>query len=183
LTFEENATLRRTPEVAAGSDGAFEFPMVLPGTYRPVISGAASIQVMGPATVVVPQSDLSGVQIAVAARKEINGKVTVEGGGSSSLPSLLLIVANRVQSTVSVQSDGTFKVTLPVGSAPISVVAPGYIVRAVTYGASNLLQQPLTVGVTDTAELRVTVASTSPADGDGIGIIIGAPTPVTPTIK
>jgi hypothetical protein len=91
-----------------------------------------------------------------------------------------VIVANRVQSTISVQPDGTFKTMLPVGSTPFSLSAPGYIVRAVTYGASNLLQQPLTVGATDLAELRVTVEALGGLDADDIRVIIGAPTPLTP---
>jgi hypothetical protein len=180
LMLEEGATLRRTPEVALAADGSFEFAMVLPGTYRAVTSGATSIQVMGPASIVVPSNDLAGQQILIAVRKEVSGKVTVEGPASSKPPTLLVIVANRVQSTISVQPDGTFKTMLPVGSTPFSLSAPGYIVRAVTYGASNLLQQPLTVGATDLAELRVTVEALGGLDADDIRVIIGAPTPLTP---
>jgi hypothetical protein len=146
-------------------DGSFEFPMVLPGTYRAVTLGAPSIQVLGPASIVVPSGDLSGLQIAVSARKEVRGKITVEGTEKRP-PTILLIVSNRVQSTVPVEPDGSFKAMLAVGSSPFNLAAPGYTVRSVTYGASNLLQQPLTVGATDTAELRVTVTANPSIDDD-----------------
>jgi hypothetical protein len=165
IVLEDQASGRRTAEAAVGPDGAFEFPMILPGTYRPVVTGGQPAQVLAPPTVVIPGVDLTGVQIAVAPLKRVTGKVAFDGRPPDELPSLLIFVYNRVQSTVVIQPDGTFSMMLAVGRSSFAAVVPGYTVKSLTYGASNLLTEPVTVGLTDTAELQVTLLSTAVLDG------------------
>jgi hypothetical protein len=67
------------PSAVVGADGSFEFPQVLPGAYRAVIStppGSTS-----EFNIVVPNRDLTGIELEVPALKEVSGRIAVEDGG------------------------------------------------------------------------------------------------------
>ncbi|HEX5000322.1 MAG TPA: hypothetical protein VFY29_19020 [Terriglobia bacterium] len=158
IVLEDSSTLKLTPEARASVDGSFEFPRVLPGSYRPMLTGAQDLQIMSPVTLVVPNTDLTGIRVAVTPLKQITGKVILEGTQPIPYPSLVVIAVNRFQTSFRPQPDGTFTVSLPVGSSPTRLIAPGFRLRSFVYGASNLLEEPLTVGANDAAEFRVTLS-------------------------
>jgi len=64
------------------------------------------------------------------------------------------------------QSGGTFQTTLPVGTiqagAPTGLPA-AYQVKSITYGSTDLLRESLTVSGSDTAELVITLTTSTPS--------------------
>jgi hypothetical protein len=94
-------------EALINKDGSFEIPKMMPGTY------AASFNLTGevgsaPMTVIVPNRDLTGLEIAAPAPVEIAGRVAVDGNGNPPKFSLTLIRGGNL--TVGADSNGTFSV-------------------------------------------------------------------------
>lgn len=156
----ENVTIRPY------ADGTFELPMVLPGPYQVRITPAIPV----PAVVVaIPSKDVTDLQIALPALREISGRVTVEGGPSRLL-FLSLSVFNPGAGAVSINAvadaDGRFKVSLPEGERRLSLNVAGYTVKAFSFGSVDLLKDPLMIGATNTEELKLTLTPDAPSGGD-----------------
>jgi hypothetical protein len=147
-------------------DGTFELPMVLPGPYQARITPPIPAP---PVLLVIPSKDVADVQIALPALREISGRVTVEGG-SSRLLYLSIVIANPIAhlSSVVADTDGRFKVTLPEGDSRVSVNVAGYAVKSLTFGAADLLKDPITITATSADELGVTLTGNGPIDRDGL---------------
>jgi hypothetical protein len=116
-----NATGERL-EVPVNSDGTFEFPKVLPGSYMATIT---SPPIPFPnSTVLVTYAD-TNVDIVLAPMKSVSGRLTVEG--TASLPRLNFSLPAPATGgyTTSVdavsQPDGSFKVLLPEGERQITM--------------------------------------------------------------
>jgi len=174
-----------------GTDGSFEFPKLLPGTYSININ-PSPISLPG-TSIVMPNSDLSGVQISFPPSKEITGRVSVEDGGPIPVTSLNLLgtfglaleagqptlaqllvgssqLRNSLYVSLTLQKDGTFKATLPEGQYRITANpqfrnASGsvYTVKAFTYGTTDLTKDSASVSTTDTASMNLVFGPTSPA--------------------
>jgi hypothetical protein len=152
-------------------DGAFEFPSVFPGNYTAELSGVVLRITVPTLNVPVKKEDVTGLELVVPRQKEILGRVVLEGRGS--MPwfgfSLYPLVSPPnsdgrliVNVNVNPSSDGTFRLTLPEGerrAGGLSGLAPGYFVKAITYGNVDLLTTPMKVRTEDTSELVVTVAT------------------------
>jgi hypothetical protein len=145
-------------------DGTFELPMVLPGPYQARITPPIPAP---PVLLVIPSKDVADVQIALPALREISGRVTVEGAPSRLLL-LSIVVSNLNVISVVADTDGRFKVTLPEGENRISVNAAGYLAKSLTFGAADLLKDPIKIGATNTDELRVTLTYSGPDRGEGL---------------
>jgi len=139
---------------AVTPDGTFEFPGVLPGTYR---MGLARQNPNVPdVTVIVADRDLSLV-IPTTIVKSIQGKVTIEGGGPAPRFGLVYRTARAFESSVALSSnssvlipgaDGSFMVALPEGEYEVGISSTtpiGYAVRSFTYGTTDLLNNKIVV--------------------------------------
>jgi hypothetical protein len=56
------------------------------------------------------------------------------------------------------QSDGSFTLTLPEGEWRLTLNASGFTLKAMTYGATDLLKNSINIRTGSTEELRVTLA-------------------------
>src|SRR5215471_21345499 len=157
---------------AVGDNGAFEFPMVLPGTYTVRTVPAIALAPATPVT--VGSTNVTNVELRIPATKEVTGKITVRGNvpiprltfsllpvgaQATPAPGNLSVVNGVVVSTpvgsVSVPTNpvpaGDFKVTLPDGDRQISIlptsIPAGYKVESFAYGATDLLKNPLHIAL------------------------------------
>jgi hypothetical protein len=213
-------------ETQVGPDGSFELPRVLPGTYSAYVRSNTATAASA-VSIVVPNRDLAGIELALPAVKEISGRIAVEDGGPfprfalilSEVPSIakatpnpggstptlaqLLVTTNGavngirpLQTTIgiAVQQDGSFKASLPEGSYQIAAnitgngsAPPPYSLKAFTYGARNVLKDPIVVSTTEDAELGLTFAPVS--SGSWVKVsgkvtgLTGSQTPPTVTLN
>jgi protein TonB len=58
------------------------------------------------------------------------------------------------------EPDGTFRVAMPEGERRTNLNAPGFTVKAFSYGAANLLRDPLRISAADSAEFSITLSFT-----------------------
>jgi len=149
-------------DTALNVDGSFEYPRVLRGVYTARLTPAIPVP---DTTIIVPSGkDLSGIEITIPALREVAGRVVVEGL-SQMAPRLTFILSDpsrasqlgNVSSAGIAQSDGTFKVILPESEHKVSLNVPGYSVRTLTYGSTDLLRDPLKISSTESQELHVTL--------------------------
>ncbi len=151
----------REQVVTAGTDGSFEFPEVLPGSYRASVTGIDSMK--GVVTsLVVPDAGVDNLTIRVPMRKDIRGRIVVEGGGPIPFAKLTLrsTTPDSTETSVEVESDtdGTFHAALLEGSILGGVALPGgYELIAASYGAASLSHPPLLISGTDDSELQIRV--------------------------
>jgi hypothetical protein len=165
-----------------GADGAFEFPMVLPGTYTARTQPANPLA--GTTPVTVGAADLTNVEIRLPASKEVSGKIALRGNypmprlsfsltpvgaarPAANVPTtitlaggqVVALASNGVNVPANPGPDGLFKVALPDGDRQITIagLTPGFNVESFTYGSTDLLKNPLHVALNDTAELSIVV--------------------------
>ena len=161
-------TQPRTAAVRA--DGTFEIDEVLPGDYSVMVTGLDTLDLAG-ARLAVTNADVRDFEIEIL-RREIRGKVIVEGGGP--MVTALTLSFKEVQEPGSPVGgfkilnagirplpDGTFTALLPeeeqlvntgYGGAPC-----GYKLRSLIYGATDVLKLPLKVLKAYTSELQITL--------------------------
>jgi hypothetical protein len=146
---------------------------VFPGNYSLRVTGAGILN--SPSVpVAVASVDLTNIEIAVPRQKEITGRVILEGlapmprfqiSALSSAPPVGSVNAPSISSPTTLinpQPDGTFRLTLLVGEhsmGPAIGLPTGYSIKSFTYGAADLLKNPLKVGDKDTDELRFTITT------------------------
>jgi hypothetical protein len=167
---------------AVGADGAFEFPMVLPGNYT--VRTVPPIALAPPTPVTVGSTNVTNVEVRIPATREVTGKITVRGNvpvprlmfsllpvGApvAPAPNNLSVINGAVVSTpvgsVTVPAnpgpDGDFKVTLPDGDRQIAIlpasIPAGYEVESFAYGATDLLKNPFHIALNDTSEIAIAV--------------------------
>ena len=167
-----------TLDVPINPDGSFEFARVLPGSYTARLMPPLPVP-LAP-IVVLNNKGLIGVEIHIPSMKEVAGQVVIEGGLQNA-PPLSFIVSNSAGTptgTVAVaatnQGNGAFKVTLPEGERRVTVSAPGYVVRSITYGSTDLLKDSLKIAASDSAQIRVMLAALSGTPVPG-GVLGGVP--------
>jgi hypothetical protein len=166
------------------ADGSFGFSRVLPGSY------AASLQPMASTTnsftLVVPNRDLTDIELAAPGMKEVSGSIVVEEGGL--LPRVTLSVNGAPGVTIvskdptpgsaelfvtptrnvsnfptqlglNVQSDGSFKVALPEGEYRLAIAAVN-----VNASASPYTLKSFTYGAADLLNNAIVVSSADSAE-------------------
>ena len=162
------------------SDGSFEFSRVLPGTYSAFAFTATSVSAPVPLT--VGGANLTNLTIRLPAPKDVSGRIIVQGDVRMPrlaffLASLSGIPASSATLPVNPEPDGSFRIGLPQGERQISVVAgtipPGYKLASLTYGATDLLKNPLRIAPTDGEELRVVFDATAITRVNVSGRVIG----------
>jgi TonB family protein len=172
-------------QLRVNPDGSFEIPQILPGTYQVRLNPASSaILPTQPIALVIPNQDATNLIIPLPLMKEVQGVVAnnsgagVQGRISLSYSETRTNGSSSGSVSVATQADGKFAIQMPEGERRISVTAPGYNVKSVAYGVTDLTRENMKVSSTDTAELRVVLdtASTTITGGGGAGSLGGAVT-------
>jgi hypothetical protein len=180
------------------ADGSFEFPEVFPGMYFVRATGPGILNSPN-VPVVVAITDVTNVEIAVPRLKDVTGHLVIEGGGPYPLLAIPFVSlpaaigapgASGTLPTIRPGTDGTFHIGLPVGESRMAnfiSLPPGYTVKSLTYGSTDLLTNPLKIAVTDALELQISlVNSATPAKVsgriEGLDLSTLAKTPVRVTM-
>lgn len=151
-----------TLQTRANSDGTFEFPKVIPGSYTVRTNTAPRPD---PFQITVGRNNVEDLVIVVPNFVEIAGQITVEGGGDL-LPRPTFSVIDKAFvlgfTRAELQRNGSFTLALPPGRLQITLNPDsirGYVVKEITYGPMNSLVEPITVDTSDAkTELRITLA-------------------------
>jgi TonB family protein len=146
------------PAVSANTpvspDGSFEFFNVRPGNYNLSLSMPVPFQ-----PVVVGDKDINGIEFNVPAMRTLSGRAVLDGVGAA--PARLFFTVVYANGTVgigaTIQPDGTFNVLLPEGEHRLALNAPGYYVRSMNLGSSDLLKDSLRLSDTDSQQLLVSL--------------------------
>jgi hypothetical protein len=148
------------------ADGSFEFSEVFPGQYSLMVPGMATST-----PITVSDTDVRDIEITVPGRKEIFGRVLVEGKGPLPRLSFRTTPSGTTASSpfsnfinISPRADTTFSVILPEGESSLqapSGLPTGYAFKSMTYGAVDVMKSPLKVDPSDTSQLLVTVTSSA----------------------
>src|SRR5688572_22469256 len=140
-------------ETSVGPDGGFEFLKLLPGNYHARIMVSSTVS-SRPTRVVVPNRNVSKLEISLPGTRELFGKVAVEGGGPPPRFALLLtrdpkmgtegrqgelpsVPASTLMTSVAAGSDSTLKLdvdALPDGSFVVRIPDGDYRVLALPAG-------------------------------------------------
>lgn len=139
------------------SDGTFQFAAVSPGNYDAMVNPGVN---MIPVRIVVEDSDITGVELAVPPIRGIPGKVIVEVEGKVSRLYFAVgaFAVDGPVAGVNLLDGSSFQVTLPEGEFPIALSFPtlsGYTVKAFTYASVDLMKEPLKVSPEGHDQLRI----------------------------
>ncbi len=182
--------------VPINADRSFQFPEVFPGNYSVRVTGSGILN--SPIVpVIVASVDVENIEVAVPRQKEVTGRLILEGSG----PMARMVIGlsplaggptsgiglpqgataglpGGPPSTMNInpQPDGTFRLTLLEGEqrvGPVSGLPPGYTLKSLTYGATDLLKNPLKVAASDSFEIRAVVTTSNPTPVRVSGRVIG----------
>jgi hypothetical protein len=140
-------------EVRPNSDGSYAFSKIPPGTYDVLVRGAAVAK-----DVIVDTQDVDQVQLIIPPSFPVAVRLVVEGAAIPDTPIALMLVgsfrqgvrrmlvANRSVSLLLRQD----RYRVVVDSLP-----KGFKVRAITFGAVDLLNQPLVLGPNSSSDVVV----------------------------
>jgi TonB family protein len=166
-------------QLTVNADGTFEIPQALPGQYqiRPNLVPASPSLVTQPISVIIPNQDTTNLIIPLPLTKVVQGMVVnnsgtgVEGRFSLSYSQTTANSSSSGSRTITVPSDGKFTLEAPPGGdVRVSVSAPGYSIKSFTYGTTDLTRENMRVAMTDTAELRIVLDTTSTTIGPAGGV-------------
>jgi hypothetical protein len=146
--------------------GAFEFPMILPGTYRGRVTPAQA-NAAPPISIVVPEghNDILNLEIAVPHTIEIKGHVGSEGNRPQRVMLMFNSALGLSDVLVPLDSSGNFTIQMPEGEQSIAVRLPqGYVLKAFTYGSVDLQSGSVTIPQVG-AQLQVTLGLEKPSSG------------------
>jgi len=174
-------------QLTVNPDGTFEIPQVLPGQYqvRPnpiTVPSVPSIRLLATQSisVVIPNQDTTNLVIPMPLMKVVQGIVVnnsgaaVQGRFSLSYQQNSPTSSSSGSTSITTPSDGKFTLEVsPDSDVHISVSAPGYPTKSLTYGATDLMRDNMKVAMTDTADLRVGLDTIATAIGVG-GAVVGS---------
>jgi hypothetical protein len=159
-------------EVAVSADGSFEFSTVPPGTYDLTVPGnswASSRQV------IVGAEDVTNVVIEAPPTKVVPGQLVIEGVagipfddkwpiwisvGSGNSVGSGSVLGTRGAGDGLIAPNGSFTIRVPEKEHQIRVTlgSPGYAVKAVEYGKTDVLKNPVKLDSSPAELLRITLA-------------------------
>jgi hypothetical protein len=166
------------------SDGSYALAKVMPGTYVVRVMSNSSLA-SPPVSVVIPNRNITDLEIAIPPPAMVSGRVTVDGSGP--LPKFTLLLApasisnwsstpgdetlssvQRETRTGGVQvikvevdalPDGSFKFPLPLGvyriATPANSIPSPYVLRSISYAGANILVDPLVISEKESSEIQV----------------------------
>jgi TonB family protein len=172
-------------QLTLNPDGTFEIPQVLPGLYqaRPNLGAATSpLLAPQPMSVVIPNQDTTNLIIALPLMKLVEGIVVnstgaaVQGRFTLSYSQSTANSSSSGSRSMTTAADGKFTLEmLPGSDVHLSVSAPGYSIKSISYGMVDLFRETMKVAMTDTAELRVVLETTSTTMTAIGGVVGGGP--------
>jgi hypothetical protein len=163
-------------ETTAGPDGSFEFPKVPPGQYsaflQPINLFAAA------AEFVVAEKDVTGVELKPPQVIEIAVRVLTEDGNATATESIVILAqtAREIRGlsgmVEGVATDKRLAVQLLHGEWRLTTVRlpPGFYVRSMTHGGTDLLRQALSVDGGPGGPIEMTLARFDPKSIAGVRI-------------
>jgi hypothetical protein len=142
-----------TVETIPNADGTFEFPRVPQGNYNMRVNGIANANVSpGLTRFFIGTDNMTGIQIPVEVRTSVTGRVTVvdsNGAAITAFPTGIGVSFRRGTGSLGtgVRPDGTFTAPLTEGEHTISFdrLPPGYTVKSIMAGGTDLLKNPLRI--------------------------------------
>jgi hypothetical protein len=149
-------------EAPIAADGSFEFPKVLPGTYR--AQALPSNERQNPVSVNVVR-DIDGMEIVMPRQFEVSGRTVVDLDGPMVPRFSLQATSLSGNSVNTIAGNGTFRMILPEGTYRFmtSGFPAGYSVRSMKSGSVDLLREPLiAVGTAPIPEVVVTIGVSTP---------------------
>jgi TonB family protein len=130
-------------------------------------------------SIVIPNRDTTNLIISLPLTKDVPGiVVNTSGAGVEARLSLTYSQTSANSSSsggrsVATQSDGKFSLQLTEGAeVRLSFSVPGYPVKSLTYGTTDLMRETMKVTAADTAQILVVLDTTSTAISPG-GVAIG----------
>jgi hypothetical protein len=148
-SLSPTGSVGKAAETTVQDDGKFEFAKVTSGSY--MLRFAAPIATL--TRIVVGDKDISGIEVPIAARIEVAGKVSVvdaEGQAFPILPADLSVtfqVKNGGSAAASMEPDRTFRILLPEDRYTLLVrnLPATYSVRSIASGTLDLMKKPLLI--------------------------------------
>jgi hypothetical protein len=160
------------------TDGSFEFPMILPGSYSGRITPARALAIP-PIAVVIPEGrdDIQNLEITLPRVVEVSGHIAVEGSRRPSLTLMFTSAAGTSNVYPLLDGNGNFALQVPEGPQSVAVRVPsGLVLKAFTYGSVDLRTGSVTIPQ-DGAQFQLTLGLEKPATGVKIsGTITNLPT-------
>jgi TonB family protein len=180
-------------QFAVNPDATFEIAQALPGTYQVRLNNTSQTSISLATQVIpviIPNQDATNLIISLPWTKDVPGIVT-NASGAGVQGRLSLSYSQRTPNSsssgsrpIATQPDGKFTLQVPEGDIQISVTVPGYTVKSLTYGTTDLTRESMKVSAADTAELKVvldTTSTTIAAGGVVGGVLGGILTPAPPS--
>ncbi|HET9132252.1 MAG TPA: hypothetical protein VFO86_14955, partial [Terriglobia bacterium] len=147
------------------SDGSFEFPDVVPGTY--VMGVAAGLTFSAGTEVLVADKDITNLELAVPRPVGVGLRVSVDGDSRpSNFPVVFLEIRQKDgRGGVAINAVDPIDIPLVEGDYDLAIRALpfGYMLKSFTYGTTDLQTNELHVTNPSTLPIRI-VLSVQPAD-------------------
>ena len=149
------------------ADGSFQFPRVPAGSYQFSGGPALATVAIEPIVVIVADKEISGLRYVVP-RVSTAGTprvvTNVDGGGPRPTYLLTFIKVGAPAGTLPFSPPTTGALSLNAGDYRVAVtgLTAGYNLKSLVSGTTNLLSQPLKVGVGETPQVTVLFGVSSP---------------------
>jgi hypothetical protein len=155
-------TLGNSAKTVTNADATFEFSRLIPDRYT-IWAGSTAV------TLILNDRDIRGVTLPSYSVTKVSGRVDVEGGrGLPMLMSLSLtssappFTSPSLPLFLGIKTDGSFTAEIPEGSYRVALadreMPPGYRLKSIEYGGTNILDGVLVVGP-EARDLRIVLAA------------------------
>jgi hypothetical protein len=147
-------SLLSSMQIQIEKDGSYQFSNVRSGNYT-LQAGHSE-----PVSVVVADKDIQNLDLLVPAMRQLRGRVVVADGGPVPMFEVSFVRDSKFIAYGTSRAPGTFDAFLSEGESRIRVSrfpTDIYEIQAITFGPSDLLEDPLRVSGTDLPEIVVTL--------------------------
>jgi hypothetical protein len=162
--------MRPSKEVRLAPDGSFEFTDVVPGKYT--VNAGLSALASQQKQITVADQPVTGLEFSFPFAV-VSGRVVSEDGtplsDATAFKSVALSTSNNPNmirtSIVAVRDDGSFAQVMDADlfRVYVPVLPPGYVVKSITAGATDLLKEDLRIGL-EAVNVEVKVGKSSGAE-------------------